>query len=89
MNVRSAARDDANDRNSCPRVIGTASWSWVRPILTTCSNSMAFFLSDAMRSSSACVTATCLNTTASFAALGYASLVLWHMFTWSLGWTLE
>ncbi len=39
--------------NSWPRVTGTASIQWVRPDLTTSSNSRAFVSSDAPRRSSA------------------------------------
>ena len=36
----SPARVSAKASNSCPSVIGTASWSWVRPILRTEANSL-------------------------------------------------
>ena len=40
----------ANDSNSCPRVMGTASWSCVRPILRIAANSFPLARNDAISS---------------------------------------
>ena len=71
---------------SCPKVMGTASCKWVRPVLTmpafSCSSrsrqtSMAS-MAGKSRSYSAVTAAMCR-------AVGKVSLELWDMFTWSLG----
>ena len=70
-----------------PRRMGVASWRWVRPTMTTPSNSFAF-LSRVSRSrrtrgymfASSQTTAMCM-------AVGKVSLEDWPRLTWSLGWT--
>src|SRR5579884_2666606 len=74
--------------NSWPSVTGTASIQWVRPDLTTSSNSSAFASSEAASVSSAGSRSFVISSSAArCTADGNTSFELWPMLTSSFGWT--
>ena len=73
---------------SWPKVSGTASCRWVRPIFTTSLQAVAFASKLAARSPRAGKSwSLCWRSLAMWIPLGNTSLVLWPLFTWSFGCT--
>ncbi len=81
----SSRRVTAKAVNSCPSVIGTASWSWVRPTLTMCANSPPLAANASASRLSSLVSDVSEKASAIFTAVGYVSFVDWLRFVWSLG----
>ena len=73
----------AKASNSWPSVIGTASWSCVRPILRIFENSLPFFRNAAMSCLTSLTSSTLPSAIPMWRAVGYASLVDWEQLTWS------
>ena len=67
--------------NSWPRVMGTASCNWVRPILITSQNSPPFNANALRKWSMASISSRSSRMMAILRADGYTSLVDWDMFT--------
>ena len=78
-----------NPLNSCPKVIGVASWRWVLPILNILSNALAFFDNSFFKifklGINSLITRLCAEICI---AVGITSLLDWQRFTWSFGWIL-
>ena len=81
----SSPRVVAKPWNSCPRVIGTASCSWVRPTLRISWNSSALRPNDWRSSSSSASSVVSEKASAILSAVGYVSFVDWLRFTSSMG----
>ena len=79
---------EAYPENSCPSVTGTASCKWVLPIFRTSENSAAF---PERASRSAASAGRSRSDSSRRAAIriadGITSLLDWHRFAWSFGWT--
>ena len=74
--------------NSCASVTGMASIRCVRPVFTTPATSRSRLRSTSARCSSAGVSSRrTVSAALTWMAVGIASLLLWHMLTWSLGCT--
>ena len=75
----------AKASNSWPSVMGTASWSCVRPILRIFENSLPLRRNDAMSSFIAATSSMLPRAMPTWRDVGYASLVDWEPLTWSCG----
>jgi hypothetical protein len=78
----------AKPPNSCPSRTGVASCRWVRPILSTSSNSAALRASCSWSTPSAGSSCSPIaSMTPIWMAVGMTSLDDWQRLTWSFGWT--
>ena len=77
----------AQPENSCPKVIGTASWRCVRPGFTQSAYMVAFWSMDSASLSRCPQSVFVSSSAARRMAVGVVSFVDWLMFTWSFGFT--
>lgn len=68
--LRSSSSITAYAENSWPRVIGTASWSWVRPIFSTSRNSKALAAKASWSTAIALSSSRTAKTVATLTAVG-------------------